>query len=495
MLRGDYAGALAAYRGVADIADLEPGLLPAGMRREAAASAVTGGAASVQVARLVRECEQRVRHRVVEPLCRVRACPLGVDAVLGDAARVERVDDGAEAALPAEPQCPERRASSPRTRADVRAAAQQEGRYGASGSAALVTRTATRHVAIIDGTQTRTAHTGSPESLTDNWGVTWRVATKLRADKGREGHSSHYVGMGLSGGLCSIRYRLFRDVPPMVSAALKDTAPGRMSDAMRSAVPLIAASAEQRTAVHALFGPFVNGLRHPHIVACLGYCVTLEGGVAVLSEYCSGGSLREMLHQYGRVVKPATIGRFAICILRGLQFLHSNGLVHGSVRPENVLVCADGRCRLKGYWTDHALAHRVLSIPRTCYVSPEMAAGLSPTPASDVFCYGLTVVELATGQLPWVWAPVVGEGPQRSPESLTQVARAGGQVFYDLVAQRCVTTAVSHLQAAVDADHPVQGALIAKACLAWNPVDRPSVAGVRRRVEQLAEAYAVCVPE
>ncbi|KAK7199429.1 Protein tyrosine kinase/Protein kinase domain containing protein [Novymonas esmeraldas] len=202
-----------------------------------------------------------------------------------------------------------------------------------------------------------------------------------------------------------------------------------------------------------------------------------------------------MLHRYGSPAKKATAIRFALGILRGLHCLHVNGLVHGSVRPENVLVCADGRCRLKGYWTDHALAHRVLSIPRTCYVSPEMAAGLSPTPASDVFCHGLVVLWLMTRQLPWVWAPVVGEGPQRSPESLTQVARAGGQVFYDLVAQRCVTTAESRLDAADMCGYAKEGRRLVKACLAWYPEDRVSVSAVLRRLDRLADGYEVVVDE
>ncbi|SYZ68370.1 hypothetical_protein [Leishmania braziliensis MHOM/BR/75/M2904] len=54
------------------------------MRREAAASAATGGAVSEQVVRLVRECEHRVRWRITEPLCKARLCPLGIDAVLRD---------------------------------------------------------------------------------------------------------------------------------------------------------------------------------------------------------------------------------------------------------------------------------------------------------------------------------------------------------------------------------------------------------------------------
>ncbi|KAK7199542.1 hypothetical protein NESM_000932000 [Novymonas esmeraldas] len=120
-----------------------------------------------------------------------------------------------------------------------------------------------------------------------------------------------------------------------------------------------------------------------------------------------------------------------------------------------------------------------------------MAAGLSPTPASDAFCCGLVLLELATGQLPWVWAPVVGEGPQRSPESLAQVARAGGQVFYDMVVLRTVCVGL-HLTDSLRTEGYSSSYLkLLRNAVAWDYEDRLSVTAMLRLAETYAEFYGV----
>ncbi|KAL7702801.1 protein kinase-like protein [Lotmaria passim] len=476
MVRGEYAAALQAFKRVAEISDLEPGLMPVSLRREAAHSDVVGGATSVQVERLMRECVQRIGEHTKKGFCRIRMCPLGIDTVLKGAVRRSSTS-------------PKRgnRTKIIRCEENEEGVAKREGRYGLEGLNATFTRTELRYVTVLPGTDIRTSYTGWSESVTDNWGTRWAIAKKNVADRGREMHDSLYSGLSETGNLCSMRFFLYRDVPPLVSKALRGAVAGAMTDAMRSAVPVWQPTSAQRTAVRSLFDARLR-LRHPHLLTCLGYTMELEGGVVAVHEYCKGGNLHEVMARYDRLRLPLTF-RTALGILLGLRYLHANGIVHGELRPECVLVCSDGACRLKGFYTDYVLAHRVLCLPRTCYVSPEVAAGQPPTPASDVFGYGLVMLELATQKLPWAWAPVVGEGPQRCAEDLAVLAAAGGDTFSALVVQGKVVPGVSKLDSPeVVTTHPAAALVNIRACLSIAPLDRITVADLLRSTEKIVVA-------
>ncbi|KPA78814.1 hypothetical protein ABB37_05906 [Leptomonas pyrrhocoris] len=479
MVHGDYAAALQAYKRVADISDLEPGLMPASLRREAARSDVTGGAVSVQAERLIGECERRLRAGLTEGFHRERHVPLGIDSVLKGIERRSSSSPSHDTAV--RRVCPGERES---------AVAKREGRYGVEEHNATFTRAELRYVAVLPGTETRTSYTRWPATITDNWGTKWTVARKHAVGPGRAMHSILGSGLSATGDLCALVFRLHRDVPPLVSTALRGAPAGVMTDAMRSAVPVWQPSAAQRAAVRALFDARLR-LRHPHIVTCLGYSMELEGGVTISMEYCKGGNLREVMVRYDRM-RPPTMIRAALSMLLGLRYLHANGIVHGELRPECVLVCSDGVCRLKGFYTDYELAHRALGLRRTCYVCPEMAAGQSPTPASDVFGFGLVMLELVIRKLPWTWATVTGDGPQRSEEELAALAAADVQAFSDAVAQGKVIPALEMLATPeIVVGYHADGLDTIRACLRIDPLRRISLEDLIRALEKIAVANGV----
>ena len=90
------------------------------------------------------------------------------------------------------------------------------------------------------------------------------------------------------------------------------------------------------------------------------------------------------------------------CSLSGLQFLHSNGVIHGDIKPSNLLTDAQGRVKLG----DFGLARRAsdeggsLLKGTTKYMAPEL---LSPQfgsvgPASDLYSLGFSAYELLCGK-------------------------------------------------------------------------------------------------
>jgi hypothetical protein len=80
-MRSDYTAALRTYRDAADIAVLEPGLMPHSLRREVAHSNVTGDAVSTQVERVMRECERQLHYGPLSDTLR-SAVPVWVPSAL-----------------------------------------------------------------------------------------------------------------------------------------------------------------------------------------------------------------------------------------------------------------------------------------------------------------------------------------------------------------------------------------------------------------------------
>jgi serine/threonine-protein kinase len=149
----------------------------------------------------------------------------------------------------------------------------------------------------------------------------------------------------------------------------------------------------------------VVDLEHENVLPILN--ADYVGTTLVVATPLGRESLRE---QILRGVGTDVAVSYASQLLAGLAHAHDRGLIHRDVKPENLIVFADGRLRL----CDFGLAtpqHRVSSgtSGTVGYLAPEQAHG-RPSTASDVFAAGLVIHELLTGQLPsWPFdRPLVG---------------------------------------------------------------------------------------
>ena len=125
----------------------------------------------------------------------------------------------------------------------------------------------------------------------------------------------------------------------------------------------------------------------------------------IVMEYVDGQDLKQII----RAEAPLPIQRaveIAIQICAALGAAHRAGLVHCDVKPQNVLITADGRVKVTDFGIARALSQASTAITDTVwgtphYISPEQAAGESPTPASDVYAAGVIMYEMLTGRLPF----------------------------------------------------------------------------------------------
>lgn len=146
-------------------------------------------------------------------------------------------------------------------------------------------------------------------------------------------------------------------------------------------------------------------LSHPAIVRFVGSFET-QTSIYIALEYMPMGDLQQVLAQKGSLsVKSA---RFVTAeILSGLDHMHSHGIVYGDLKPENVLLDEKNHCKLSDFGSSRLIAessheahgHRVEGT--LDYISPEVAAGLSPSSfESDAWALGCVLFQLIAGHVP-----------------------------------------------------------------------------------------------
>ena len=124
------------------------------------------------------------------------------------------------------------------------------------------------------------------------------------------------------------------------------------------------------------------------------------GGVMYCTmELVEGESLRARLARAGKlsIGEAATIAR-ELC--EGLAAAHAADVIHRDIKPDNVLLAADGRVVLADFGVAAVVAgaHTGELSGTPEYMAPEQARGEPPTPATDVYSVGVLLFEMLTGQ-------------------------------------------------------------------------------------------------
>lgn len=147
------------------------------------------------------------------------------------------------------------------------------------------------------------------------------------------------------------------------------------------------------------------GVSHPHVVQ-LFEAGTWAGQPYLVLEYCSGGSLADQLR--GSPLPKDRTAALLESLARAVQAAHEQGVIHRDLKPQNVLLAADGSPKV----TDFGLAKLtdsgegltatgvVMGTPS--YMAPEQAAGRREVgAAADVYSLGAILYECLTGRPPF----------------------------------------------------------------------------------------------
>jgi len=166
-------------------------------------------------------------------------------------------------------------------------------------------------------------------------------------------------------------------------------------------------------------------LGHPHLVQVHHFGRLKDGRLYLTSELVDGDDLRSWAT--GRSVDE--IAPVLVQICRALHYLHGRGVLHGDLKPENVLVEQGPSARLVDFGLSTALHQGGVQgsgTPR--YVAPEILEGAEPTALSDLFSLGVLMGELLPpGVLGELQRWLTAETPARRPPSAAAVIAAMGQ--------------------------------------------------------------------
>ncbi|XP_020095720.1 L-type lectin-domain containing receptor kinase IV.1-like [Ananas comosus] len=166
----------------------------------------------------------------------------------------------------------------------------------------------------------------------------------------------------------------------------------------------------------------IGRLRHRNIVQLLGYC-RRKGELLLVYDFVPNGSLDKYLH-YGRAHKPA-LGwsqRFRIMkgVAAGLLYLHEEWeqvVVHRDIKASNVLLDGETNAKLGDFGLarlyDHGIDPQTTHVVGTIgYLAPELARTGRATTATDVFAFGVFLLEVACGRRPLEQPTAGSQGEQ-----------------------------------------------------------------------------------
>ncbi len=147
-------------------------------------------------------------------------------------------------------------------------------------------------------------------------------------------------------------------------------------------------------------------LDHPNVVRALDYG-TVGASPYLVMEFVDGESLGQRLERDGRIPEPEAI-RLIAQVAQGLHRAHKQGLVHRDVKPDNVLVTADGQAKLadlglvKEMETDLNLTRTGRGLGTPHFMAPEQFRNAKNADARcDIYSMAATLYMMVTGELPF----------------------------------------------------------------------------------------------
>jgi serine/threonine protein kinase/outer membrane protein assembly factor BamD (BamD/ComL family) len=144
-------------------------------------------------------------------------------------------------------------------------------------------------------------------------------------------------------------------------------------------------------------------LSEPHIVRVLDYGATRDIHYLIM-EYIEGRDLLEILEARGPLPYDEVLS-IASQVARALEHASQQGIVHRDIKPQNLMVTANGTVKVCDFGIARAVALPSLTqsgfVGSPYYISPEQAMGEHVDVRSDIYSLGIVMYQILSGKLPF----------------------------------------------------------------------------------------------
>lgn len=147
-----------------------------------------------------------------------------------------------------------------------------------------------------------------------------------------------------------------------------------------------------------------TALAHPNIVEI--YDVgDYKGHHYIVMEYVTGKTLKQVIRSRGPLVNEEAVDIMKqLC--SAISEAHSRGIIHRDIKPQNVIVKADGSIKILDFGIATAKGSMQLTQANNVmgsvhYLAPELAKGEAASPQSDIYALGIVLYEMLAGDVPF----------------------------------------------------------------------------------------------
>ena len=142
-------------------------------------------------------------------------------------------------------------------------------------------------------------------------------------------------------------------------------------------------------------------VNHPNIVS-FKEVILEKDSVNILTEYCCKGDLHHFLD--GRKMKEKSALHYFYQILQGLNYLHTNNIIHRDIKPQNILIDSDNNCKIADfgfarYDKNESLLNTICGSP--LYMAPEIIKKQKYSINADVWSVGVILYQMLTASQPF----------------------------------------------------------------------------------------------
>ncbi len=131
-----------------------------------------------------------------------------------------------------------------------------------------------------------------------------------------------------------------------------------------------------------------------------------KGRPYIVMEWVPGSDLRSVISEEGKITIGQAV-RYAIQICSAVGAAHRAGIVHGDLKPGNILITSNKQAKVTDFGLARALGESAMDEGEVvwgtpAYFAPEQASGSQVLPATDVYAIGIILYEILTGHVPFV---------------------------------------------------------------------------------------------